>query len=406
MSFPLYAAGAGGKEILELKRRIGYDQLLSQYTERKACIEWAEYKRAHPECQSKLFIDSGAFTAFTKKKVVDVDDYIEFINSIDDAVTIFAQVDKIPGEWGKERTPEELAEAPRLSWENYLYMVNKVKSPEKLLPIFHQGEDFSWLENMLNYKYTEGPLKGQYIKYIGISCSKDIPSSAWAPWFNLCFKMIKESPNPNVQTHAFGMTSLKTLEQYPFTSADSTSWIKFASFGSVLVDGKPIYVSSRNFNNPDHILVRSPAIQERVEEVARKHGFSLFELVDDATTAERKVALENLSQIFNDYNEKFGSKGIHFDLPDMSDNQYLVHIRDKMENTFNMVMNRYEGEPLTVVDETKGARTIEEDFEDRFNRPKSKGSGSIRFLMNLCTLKDWANEYEYIGTEDFKEDLW
>lgn len=39
MSFKLYAAGAGSKNVLALKRRLGYDQLLSQYTERKACQE-------------------------------------------------------------------------------------------------------------------------------------------------------------------------------------------------------------------------------------------------------------------------------------------------------------------------------------------------------------------------------
>ena len=78
MPFDLYSAGAGSKEVLELKRRLGYDQLLSQLNERKACEEWVEYKRAHPECQSKLFLDSGAFSAHTKGKEVDVDDYIDF----------------------------------------------------------------------------------------------------------------------------------------------------------------------------------------------------------------------------------------------------------------------------------------------------------------------------------------
>ena len=34
----------------------------------------------------------------------------------------------------------------------------------------------------------------------------------------MCFKMISESNNPHVKTHAFGMTSLKLLEQYPFTN--------------------------------------------------------------------------------------------------------------------------------------------------------------------------------------------
>ena len=183
MGFDLYAAGSFNKDSTDLKRELGYDQLLSQLNERKACIEWVEYKRAHPECKSKLFIDSGAYTAHTKGKEVDVDEYINFMNSIDDQVYVFAQVDKIPGEWGKPKTPEQLAEAPILSWENYKYMVKRVKSPKKLLPIFHQGEDFKYLEQMLNYVYPEDVLDkscvGQPIDYIGISCNKELSSTEW-----------------------------------------------------------------------------------------------------------------------------------------------------------------------------------------------------------------------------------
>lgn len=39
MSFDLYAAGSFNKESTDLKRELGYDQLLSQLNERKACIE-------------------------------------------------------------------------------------------------------------------------------------------------------------------------------------------------------------------------------------------------------------------------------------------------------------------------------------------------------------------------------
>jgi len=34
------------------------------------------------------------------------------------------------------------------------------------------------------------------------------------------------------------------------------------------------------------------------------------------------------------------------------------------------------------------------------------GSGEIRCLFNLCSLKEWANNYEYRGTDSYKEDLW
>ena len=283
--FNLYAAGSFNKESTDLKRKLGYDQLLSQLNERKACIEWVEYKRAHPECKSKLFIDSGAYTAHTKGKVVDVDEYIQFINSIDDQVATFAQVDHIPGEWGKPKTPEQLAEAPILSWENYLYMVTRVKSPKKLQPIFHQGEDFKYLKQMLNYTYPADVLDkscvGQHIDYIGISCNKEVSSNDWVDWFNEVFKIIKESPDPNVKTHAFGMTSLRILEQFPFYSADSTSWVRSASFGNLLVGYSGVYVSSRNKNDPQHISNQSPAIKKAVADICERYNLNLDEICND-----------------------------------------------------------------------------------------------------------------------------
>ena len=186
MSFCLYTAGSSYPEITEFVRKEGLGQLLSQYTERKHILEWVDYLREHPECKSKLFIDSGAFTAHTKGITIDVDEYISFINEIDDCVTVFAQVDTIAGIRGKTVTAQQQEEAPKLSWENYMYMVDKVKSRDKLLPVFHQGDDFKWLVNMLEYRHPDG----SPIKYIGVSCNKSLPKEQWIPWFKMVFKYI------------------------------------------------------------------------------------------------------------------------------------------------------------------------------------------------------------------------
>lgn len=396
MPFTLYAAGGGSANVTALKRKLGYDQLLSQLNERKALLEWVQYKREHPECKSKIFVDSGSYSAFTKGKVVNVDEYIELLNSIDDELYIFAQVDKIPGEWGKERTPEQLAEAPKLSWDNYLYMVNRVKSPEKLIPIFHQGEDFKWLENMLNYKYTEGPLKGQYIKYIGISCSKDIASSAWAPWFNLCFKMIAESNNPNVKTHAFGMTSLKLLEQFPFTSADSTSWVRSAGFGNIILGGSTVYVSSRNPNDPGYVKNLNPALKEEIDKRAKSYGYSLFEIADEATNEERIERLKEIENAYNEYIKKINNIQNIAVNNIVTDNVYMVDIK---ENMLKQAQNY-------TIQLGKSEDSIKLYSELKTTLDSINGSGEIRCLFNLCTLKEWANNYEFRGTNQFKKELW
>lgn len=391
MSFNLYAAGGGSAAVTELKRRLGYDQLLSQLNERKALIDWVEYKRKHPECTCKLFADSGSFSAFTKGKVVDIDEYINLMNELDDQIEIFAEVDKIPGEWGKPRTPEQLAEAPKISWENYLYMVDKVKSPEKLLPIFHQGEDFKWLENMLNYKYTKGPLEGQYIKYIGISCSKDIASSAWSPWFSKCFKMISESKNPNVKTHAFGMTSLKLLEQYPFTSADSTSWVRSAGFGNIIVGGTTVYTSSRNPNDPGHIKNLNPALKDSISKIATKYGYSFFEIADEATNEERTALLTRINECYDTYIKTINDD--NFKPVVKYENEYLVDIKENILNEAKKYLKDH-------TDSEKAYISLKESL-DGIN-----ASGEIRCLFNLCSLKEWAENYSFIGNFDFKEELW
>ena len=406
MGFDLYSAGAGSKNVLDLKRRLNYDQLLSQLNERKACIEWAEYKRAHPECTSKLFIDSGAYTAHTKGKEVDVDEYISFINSIDDQVYIFAQVDKIPGVWGQPKTPEQLAEAPILSWENYKYMVTKVKSPKKLLPIFHQGEDFKYLQQMLDYVYPDTVLDkscvGQHIDYIGISCNKELSTGEWIDWFSICFKMIRDSDNPNVKTHAFGMTSLKVLEQFPFTSADSTSWVRSAGFGNILIDYTSVYTSSRNRGDSGYIQNLSPAVQQSIDNIAKRYGYTLFEIIDEATTEERKVLLDKLTEIFKKYQSDYDKIGIKVEIPKY-DGAYIYQIKEKFLSDSISACSAYiktstNDEVNNKIKATLGV--LSQELDDL------NSSGEIRCLFNICSLKEWANKYKYSGTDEYEESLW
>lgn len=275
--FNLFFAGTGTKNTNILKKELSCNQLLSQLNERKAILEWVDYLKNHPECTSKLFIDSGAFSAHTKGKSVDVDDYIKFINEIDDYVFVFAQVDKIPGEFRKEKTPEQLAAAPKESWDNYLYMVDKVKSRDKLLPVFHQGEDFKWLVNMLEYRHPDG----KPIDYIGISPANDVHVNDKRDWIERVFKVIKNSSNPNVKTHAFGMTSLNLLEIYPFTSADSTSWIMCGAMGSIMTQYGIKVTSDRRLKSPDHIANLPPEHKVEFEKYLDKYNMTLEDVMQD-----------------------------------------------------------------------------------------------------------------------------
>lgn len=300
----LIAAGQGIKRVkmpdgnivntADIKRDLEYPQLFSWNAETSSLLEWVQYLKENPSCKCKLVVDSGAFSCWSKGKPFDKDEYINFLNSNDVIEQAFwcAEADVIPGSFGVDPTEEERAEAPKKSWENYLYMIERVKIPKKIVPIFHQGEDFFYLRQMLEYTFSDG----DHIPYIGISPRNDVHVNDKILWYEQVWKIIKESSNPNVLTHNFGMTSISILEQFPSCSSDSTTWIQSANYGNILVpiNGKVkiVLVSDRKKLSPDHIYNQSPAVIDAVKDLCNKvgYGFTIEELVEnDPTGYKRKV---------------------------------------------------------------------------------------------------------------------
>lgn len=260
----LYFAGSSHNLSSQWINELNLNRLFSQELNRTEIARMVEMKK-NGQYTGKILIDSGAFTAHTQGIEVDVDEYISYLNSITEQVNVFAQVDKIPGQFGKPKTDEDLLEAPKLSWENYLYMRPKLKEPEKLMPIYHQGEKLEWLKNMLEWTDEHG----NHIPYIGISPANDKAQSEKDKFIDMCFDTIKRSSNPNVKTHAFGMTNLKTLTEYPFTSSDSTTWVMTPVNGGIMTKMGVVGISaqsksSTSINNktPDQIAALSRYIHE------------------------------------------------------------------------------------------------------------------------------------------------
>lgn len=277
MGFNLYFAGAGAVELDNYIAKNNCNRLCSQLNERNTINKFINIRK-EVNSSSNLFIDSGAWSAHSKQKEINVDEYIKYLNDNDAEFYIYAQLDKIPGEFRKPKTLEQKLEAPKISWDNYLYMKDKVKTRDKLLPIFHQGEDYKWLINMLEYVH---PDTNTHIPYIGISPSNDLPVSQKIEFIDKCFEIIKNSSNPNVKTHAFGMTSLKVLEQYPFTSADSTSWIMTGANGGIMTEIGIICVSEQQKYDKNHVLNLSEDNRKYVDNIIAKYGFNLEELSKD-----------------------------------------------------------------------------------------------------------------------------
>lgn len=176
-----------------------------------------------------FFLDSGAFSVHTGKAKTTIDEYIDYVNSIDEYVDVCAELDTIPGKFGQPKTPEDYKESARKSWESYLYMRTKMKSPHKVMPVFHYGESFDALSNMLEWTDENG----NHLDYIGISPANDATQSEKNIYMGEVADHIAKSSNPNVKTHLYGMTSLDALSKYPCYSADSISHRLISAYAKV-----------------------------------------------------------------------------------------------------------------------------------------------------------------------------
>ena len=88
------------------------------------------------------------------------------------------------------------------------------------------------------------------------------------------------------------MTSLKVLEQYPFTSADSTSYLMSAINGSIMTKKGTLNISNRRLSKDNVIFLNNK--KELLSEI-KKYGYTIEQLssnIDDRVIYNIKFILD------------------------------------------------------------------------------------------------------------------
>lgn len=138
----------------------------------------------------KTMLDSGAYSAKSKNKTIDIDALISEI--------------KI-GKWNECAALDVIGDH-KASHKNALYM--KAAGVDAF-PTFHYGEPWDLLTEYAK-TFDKVGLGG----LVPVKSSKDRND-----WLKECFSRIWPK-----KTHAFGVMGRDTLMQFPFHSVDSTSW--------------------------------------------------------------------------------------------------------------------------------------------------------------------------------------
>lgn len=272
---PMFFAGYGSKQGVQHILDNGKLKLFS-FME-KSNIEKHVFGRGH-----KVFIDSGAFTFWKIKrgltkasnKIKDMTDeeylneYIDYINLNEDNIILAAQLDCIPN----SKDEEEIQRAADVTWENYLYMRTKVNNPDILLPVYHIGEDISNLQRMIDFG----------CEYVALGGLVGKSKRQKEEFLDFVFEYIKNSNNPNLMTHAFGMTSKELLVKYPFTSCDSTSWMIPGNNGQIATDLGTFCMIDSQKNDKKHVDNIPTELRTELEKYVADRGYT-FELLKNYT---------------------------------------------------------------------------------------------------------------------------
>ena len=174
-----------------------------------------------------LILDSGAFCVFSRGETIELNEYIKFCIE-HPKCSYYVNLDKMPGKKGainKALTTQDFNEAAEVSWNN-LKNLSQYIPKEKIITVFHQGEDFEYLNRMLDNNYS-------YIG-LGFAVYRQASQTNKIAWLMQC-KSILDKYKIFPKVHGFGITSLPVLQSFPWHSVDSAAWIHEANCGNIFV---------------------------------------------------------------------------------------------------------------------------------------------------------------------------
>lgn len=213
----------------------------------------------------KVFLDSGAYSAFSKGVKVNIQAYCQYIQRNSDVIDtldghVLASVLDAIGD-------------PQKTYENQLQMEAYGVRP---LPCFHYGEDERYLEWYLS-RYD----------YITIGGMVPISTTQLYYWLDRIWEryLCDGSGRPKYRIHGFGLTTLDLMHRYPWYSVDSSSWVQIAAGGNILIPGTGyIAVSS---SSPQmkvanrHLKTYPQSWQEAIVKKVQEVGFEMKRLEDE-----------------------------------------------------------------------------------------------------------------------------
>jgi hypothetical protein len=195
----------------------------------------------------RIFLDSGAFSAFTQGATIDLNKYCRYIKTNMD---IFDVVDGIP----LVSVLDAIGDAD----ETYRNQLRMAQQGVKALPCYHFGEPVEVLQ-----------FYAKHFEYITIGGMVPISTPQLQIWLDRIWGRYLTNPDgsPKLKVHGFGLTSVPLMARYPWYSVDSSSWVQLGGMGAIFL--------------PEHGMLHISEFSPNVKE-AGKHFDTLPKPQQDA----------------------------------------------------------------------------------------------------------------------------
>lgn len=213
---------------------------------------------------------SGGGTHFANRKYDNFDyvyseefqqytqDYIDFLKKESSNFFVYTNLDVINN--------------AELTWQQQLLLEQNGLSPA---PVFHISSPEKYLKRYVdNYEYIA-------IGGMGGNSKKNV-----FPMLDHLFKkyIIDDKGKPRVRVHGLAATSLPLMQRYPWYSVDSSTCLKLAIYGNILIPD----VAFTNFHiltisnrNPHVLQTISPEVLKRILSLGEMYNCTLEELMSD-----------------------------------------------------------------------------------------------------------------------------
>jgi hypothetical protein len=201
----------------------------------------------------KLILDSGAFSAYTRKKTINIKEYADFILANRDVIDKAVNLDVI--------SPDDPEGAAKSSWDNYCYLRDRGID---VLPVYHSRENLKWLDKIL-----------EVTNYIGLGASSLRHAQEAGGWYDLVFNYATDiKGRPIADFHVFGDTTPNTLIRYPWKSADSNTAIRLSRGGGcmLLSPTENHFAHNYEFNTNKH-RQGSNVIRQETDDLLKRGAF-------------------------------------------------------------------------------------------------------------------------------------